>query len=126
MEMNRIYTVELNGYKVASNGYITGVEVKLLPYQVGPWLDWVRTRDKVFSSEENRGTTLVGVCCDRAKVIAIYRVCEDWYAFVADRIWYKSKKFRSALLADDLIPYNENAERRFSGIKTQQERIYRL
>lgn len=108
--MNRIYNVELNGYKVASNGYMTGVEVKLLPYQVGLWLDWVRTRDKVFHTEDNRNTTLVGVCCDRSRVIAIYKSSESWYAFISDSIWYESKKFRRELLSDDLVPYEENAE----------------
>lgn len=117
MEMNRIYTIELDGYKVASNGYMTGVEVKLLPYQVGLWLDFVRARDKVFHSEENRGTTLVGLCCDRAKVIAIYKVAGDWYAFISDRIWYASKKFRAELLADDLVPYEENAELKITASK---------
>ena len=117
METNRVYNVEISDNKVTNTGYITGVEVKLQPYQVGLWLDFIRTRDKVFSTEDNHGTTLVGVGCDRSRAIAIYKVCGDFFAFISDAIWYNSKQFRSELLSDDLVPAEENSELNVSSSK---------
>lgn len=105
----RFNEVEIIDNKVVESGYLTGVEVSLKPYQVGMWLDFVRNRDKVFYSESDH-STLVGVGCDRSRVIAIYRSLTTYYAFVSDSIWYRSKKFRSELLADDLVAYEDNAE----------------